>query len=267
MPYLLLAFLFIYNLPILFGLAQDWWRDGNYSHGFLVLPICIFLFYRNRKKLSFPAKPAICGIVLLVLGCFGLILGVAASEFFSTRVSLILATTGIALYYLGWANFKIVWFAFIFLFFMIPIPSIVYYSATLPMQLFATKVTNVLLQMVGVPSFRQGNIIHLPAYALEVSEACSGLRSLATLLTLGALMGNLTLPGKIRPIILFLGAIPIAIIINIFRLFMIGIGAYAISTRLAEDFLHQLSGILVFILALILMMLLAGLLRWKRSRL
>jgi len=148
---------------------------------------------------------------------------------------------------------------------MIPIPATIYYSATLPMQLFASKITNALLHIIGVPSHRNGNIIRLPQYALEVSEACSGLRSLVTLLALSSLFGYLSLEGKIRPLLLFIGAIPIAIIVNIFRLFVTAIGAYTISPKIAEDFLHELSGILVFVLALLLIMFLTRILRWKRN--
>jgi exosortase len=133
------------------------------------------------------------------------------------------------------------------------------------MQLFASKVTNNLLHIIGVPSTRQGNLIYLPAYTLEVSEACSGLRSLSTLLALGALYGNLTIPGKARPVVLFLSAIPIAIVVNVVRLLVSAVGAYAISTKIAEDFLHQLSGILVFVVALVIMAALGVILKWKRN--
>jgi len=267
LPYILLAGLILFNLPVLAGLFEDWSHDGNYSHGFLVIPISIFLIYMRRAELVFPAKPARAGLAILIIGCVGLIFGTAASEFFTTRISLVLAVTGLGLFYFGAANFKKIWFSFFFLLFMIPIPAIIYYAATLPMQLLATKATNVILHIVGVPSYREGNIIFLPSYRLEVNEACSGLRSLETLLALGALFGNLTLPGRIRPLILFLASVPIAIVVNIFRLVFTGVGAYAISPKLAESFLHELSGILVFVLALILMAILAGLLRWKRNRL
>jgi exosortase len=263
--YILLGILLLGNLAIFSGLIDDWLHDGNYSHGFLVIPISAFLIYRRRDQLVFPAKPSRAGLMMLILGCVGLIFGTAASEFFTTRFSLVLTITGLAWYYLGSLNFKKVWFAFFFLLFMIPIPAIIYYGATLPMQLFASKATNVILHFVGVPSNRAGNIILLPAYKLEVTEACSGLRSLATLLALGALFGNLTLPGRIRPILLFLAAVPIAIVVNIFRLVTTGVGAYAISPKVAESFLHELSGILVFVIALGLMGILAGLMRWKRK--
>jgi exosortase len=262
-PYLLLAVILLANIPVFKALITDWLYDDNYSHGFLVIPVAIFLIWRKRKELVFPARPSGWGILLFGFGCLSLILGVAASELFTTRISILIIITGISLYYFGVDNFKIVWFAFFFLLFMIPVPATIYYSATLPMQLFASKITNNLLHIIGVPSTRQGNIIFLPEYTLEVVEACSGLRSLVSLMALAGLYAYLTLKGKVKPIILFFAAIPIAIVANIFRLLVTAVGAYAISTRLADNFLHEISGLIVFLSALIVTIVLGAILKWR----
>jgi exosortase len=265
-PYALLALTTLLNLHVWLDLIQDWWLDGNYSHGFLVVPISIWILHRCRKELVFPAETSRLGIALVVAGSIGLVLGIAASEFFITRVSLTMQITGISLAYLGVANFKKVWFAFFFLLFMIPIPSVIYYQATLPMQMLSTKATAFLLQVLGMPAVRQGNIIHLPGYSLEVIEACSGLRSLVTLLALGALYSWLYIEGRVRPILLTLAMIPIAIAANVFRILVTAIGAYTISRDLADTFLHEISGLLVFISALIMMMILGAILKWPGKR-
>ena len=265
-PYILVLALVLLNLPALASLIRGWAEDGNYSHGFLIIPLSIWLLWRERQKLVFPAKPATSGIFLFLAGCGLLVIGIAASELFTTRVALVMMLTGISLHYLGWTNFRKVWFPFFFLLFMIPIPSTIYHSATLPLQLFATKVTVNLLHLLGVPCIQKGNIIQLPSYQLEVLEACSGLRSLVTLMALGALYAYTSLPGKTRPIILFLATIPIAIVTNIFRIFFTAIAAYAISTEFAEDFLHELSGFLVFGAALILTFMVGALLKWRKNR-
>lgn len=266
-PYVLLTIVVLFNITVIGDLISDWYHDGNYSHGFLIIPISIYLFYRQSKQFTFPAKPAKAGLALLVVGCVGLIFGIAATEYFTTRFSLVLIVTSVAWYYLGASNFRKTWFAFFFLLFMIPIPAIIYYSATAPMQLFASKVTHALLQVVGVPALRQGNIIILPDYRLEVAEACSGLRSLVTLMALTSLYGYLRLPGKVVPVILFLATFPIAIATNIFRVVTTGLGAYTISTSLAESFLHEISGAMVFISALILVIILGAILQWAKNRL
>jgi exosortase len=260
--YLLVAVIVLINLPVLAALIENWAQDGNYSHGFLIIPVSIFLFWRKRGELRFPARPSGWGAIVFGLGAIGLILGTAADEFFTTRVSIIVLLIGTSLYYLGSTNFRKVWFAFVFLFFMVPIPAVIYFSATFPMQILASKMTAFSLHIIGVPAIRQGNIIHLPEYSLEVVEACSGLRGLMTLMALSALYGYLTLPGKILPVILFLAAVPIAIVTNVVRLVFTAVGSYAISTSLAESFLHEVSGILVFITALVLVVLTGAVLRW-----
>ncbi len=260
--YILLGLIVMLNLPVFKDLIYDWYINDNYSHGFLVVPISIFLLYRKRNELTFPAPVCKFGLLMIAAGSLGFIFGVAASEYFTTRFALVLIITGLSLYYLGASNFRKVWFAFFFLIFMIPIPAIIYHSGTLPMQLFATKATHYFLGIIGVPCVRQGNILYLPEYTLEVAEACSGLRSLATLMALGALYGHLTLPGKVRPLILFASTIPIAIVTNIIRLLFTAVGAYAISTKLAEDFLHELSGMIVFFTAMIMMFILGAILKW-----
>lgn len=264
--YIILGIVILLNIKVFIDLISDWIRDDNYSHGFFIIPISIWLFYRKRNELITPFKPNKLGLLFLVFGCLGLILGIAASEFFTTRFALVWIISSLGFYYLGWDNFKKVWFCFFFLLFMIPIPATIYYSATLPMQLMASKVTFFLLKILGVTAMRDGNIIHLPEYSLEVAEACSGLRSLVTLMALGALYSYMRMPGKVLPVILFLMTIPIAIATNIFRIFTTAIGAYAISTELAEDFLHEASGLLVFFTALILLLITGSILAWIRKR-
>lgn len=264
--YIVIFLLVITNIQIFVDLISDWMYDDNYSHGFFIIPIAIYLFYKKRNELVFPAQKSTGGLFFFIVGLIMIILGTAASEFFTTRVGFVIALSGFAFYILGSQNFKKVWFPFFFLFFMIPIPSIIYYAATLPMQLLATKVTVGLLQIIGVPVARNGNIIALPNYSLEVVEACSGLRSLMTLLALGALYSYTKMPGKVLPIVLFLATIPIAIATNIFRIFTTALGAYAISKELAENFLHELSGLLVFVTALLMMLILGAILRWIRNR-
>jgi exosortase len=264
--YAALAALVLTNITSLARLVEDWGTDANYSHGFLIIPISIWLFWRERNELVFPGKASIWGMLLFLCGAGGLVIGLAASELFSTRMGMIMMVTGMSLYYLGWPNFRKVWFAFFFLLFMVPIPATIYYAVTLPLQLMATKVTVSLLHIVGVPCSRSGNIVQLPNYRLEVLEACSGLRSLVTLMALGALHAHINLPGKVRPVLLFLGTIPIAIATNIVRIFFTAIAAYAISTEFAEDFLHELSGFFVFFTAMVLTLVLGALLKWRSDR-
>ncbi|MCP4705700.1 MAG: exosortase/archaeosortase family protein [candidate division Zixibacteria bacterium] len=260
--YILIATLLLLNIRLFEELIYDWSNDDNYTHGFLIIPISIYLFFKQRKSIKLPAPPSKLGIAIFVIGSIFYILGIAASEYFTLRTSLVIIITGLGYYYLGYENFKKVWFAFAFLMFMIPIPSVIYYTLAFPLQIFATDISVSLLEIIGVPALNQGNIIYLPEYTLEVAEACSGLRSLTSLLALSALYGNIAFKGKLKPTIIFLSAIPIAIVANIFRLIFTVIGAYAISTSFAEDFLHELSGMFVFGFALIAILIWGSILKW-----
>jgi exosortase len=148
--------------------------------------------------------------------------------------------------------------------FMIPIPYVLYYAATFPMQLLASKVAGVVLNGIGLPLVRQGNILHIPNYSLEVAEACSGIRSLFSLLALGALFAYFTQPNKIKAVILFLATIPIAIAGNVFRVTVTALAAHTISIKFAEGILHEISGLIVFVFSLIALFVFGAILRWKK---
>jgi exosortase len=174
---------------------------------------------------------------------------------------------GLTLHMAGPRMIREIWFSFFFLLFMIPIPYIIYYSVTFPLQLLGSKIAGSLIAVIGIPHLRQGNIIHLPGdYSLEVAEACSGLRSLVTLLALGALLAYWTQRSKARSLVLFLSTVPIAIAANIFRITVTAIGAYGISRAFAEDYVHEFAGTIVFLFSLACLLVLSSLLNLGRRR-
>lgn len=260
--YSLLALVVALNVWVVWDMVADWASDSSYSHGFLIVPISIWLFCRRRGELVFPGTRTKWGWAVLVAGGAGMVLGTAANEYFTLRLSLVLMVSGLAQVYLGALNFRKVWFAFFFLLFMIPIPAVIYNSMTLPLQLLASKISISLLQVIGVPSSRSGNIINLPGCSLEVADACSGLRSLVSLLAVAALWGHLSLPKGIKQVVLLVGAVPIAILVNTARVFVVAVGVYAVSTDFAEGFLHELAGMMVFVGALVITLLFGMVLRW-----
>ena len=261
------AFLALY-LPILINLATDWYNDDNYSHGFLIIPVAAWLIWKKRETLkSIPLETGKWGLPVIIASLLMFILGTAGAEFFTTRVSMVGLLLGITLYFCGPRFVREIWFSFFFLLFMIPVPYIIYYSMTFPLQLIGSKVAAGVLGLVGIPHLRQGNVIHLPNnYSLEVAEACSGLRSLVTLLALGALLAYWTQTSKIKASVLFLSTIPIAIAANIFRITITAIGAYGISRAIAENFIHELSGTIVFMFSLISLLILSSVLRMGEKK-
>ena len=263
--WIILALILIVYFPVLIDLVTDWYIDSNYSHGFLILPISVFLIWQKRQELKeTPVRQNKLGLLFLIGSLVLLIVGTAGAEYFTVRVSLVFLLFSIVLYLFGWQFTRVIWFAFFFMLFMIPIPYVIYYAITFPMQLFASKVSTVILEAIGLPLLRQGNILHIPGYSLEVAEACSGIRSLFSLLALGALFAYYTQPNKIKAIILFLSTIPIAIAGNIFRITITAISAHMISIKFAEGTLHEISGLLVFIFSLIVLFIFGAILRWKK---
>jgi exosortase len=146
---------------------------------------------------------------------------------------------------------KAIWFELAFLLFMIPIPYVLYYTATFPMQLLASKVTVGILHLLGMGVVRQGNIIHISGYSLEVAEACSGMRSMMSLLALGALFAYMTQPRLAGKILLFLSTIPLAILANVVRVFATTVMASIVGGLVTEEPLHSIFGASVFVVAFV----------------
>jgi exosortase len=234
--------------PIVIGLAQDWLHDPNYSHGFLVPCVSGFLIWQRRREFAaLPRSSSIWGWIGLFVSSALLVIGTAGAEVFTQRISLILLLASLALCLGGPAWFRKLAFPLGFLFFAIPLPYIVYYGLTGPMQAFAAKLAVVGLRWVGVPALAEGNVIHLPEMSLEVAEACSGIRSLYAFLALGALFAH-TMPipfgGRL---LLFLSTIPLSVFANAVRVWGSGIGAHVVGAQAVEGTVHELFGVVVFV--------------------
>ncbi|HUV30610.1 MAG TPA: exosortase/archaeosortase family protein [Acidobacteriota bacterium] len=248
-PFLLLAAAY---LPVLYDLVTEWYQDANYSHGFLVPVVSGYLLWKNRHRLgSTGTSPAAGGLVLLVAGLLLLLVGTGAAEYFTVRVSFILSLFGLVYCLYGREVIRKSWFAFFFLLFMVPIPYVLYYAVAFPMQTLATKITVVLLKVVGLGVVRQGNIIHLAGNSLEVADACSGIRSLVSLLALGALYAYLTQRRLAAKAIVFVSTVPIAVAANVFRVFVTALLVSAISIEVTAEPLHSLLGLSVFVFSFI----------------
>ncbi len=263
--YILILIAVLVYLPVLGDLIVDWYQDSNYSHGFLIIPVSVWLIWRQRRELaSVPTRTSSWGFAGILIALAIFIVGTAGAEYFSARFSFVLLLASMTLYFLGWMFLRKVWFAFFFMLFMIPIPYVIYYTVTFPMQLFASKIASVALGVIGLPLVRFGNVLHLPGgQALEVAEACSGLRSIVALLALGALYAFFTQENRVKAVILFLATVPIAIFGNVVRISFTAIGTYSVSERFVEGTLHEMAGMLVFLFSLVMLMIFGSLLKWK----
>ncbi|MBI4529439.1 MAG: VPLPA-CTERM-specific exosortase XrtD [Deltaproteobacteria bacterium] len=242
-------------------LVTDWIIDENYSHGFLIVPVALYLAWERRHRLqAAPRRPSNFGIALVLLSIAILIAGELGAELFLTRISLLGTLAGVVLFLCGWHWLKILAFPLAFLILMIPIPSIIFNQIAFPLQLFAARLGEISLLAFGVPVLREGNLIILATTTLEVVDACSGIRSLVSLLTLAILYGYFMERRPGLRVAIAVAAIPIAIFTNGFRLFGTGVGVHYYGPQAAEDFFHTFSGWIIFVTASVLIVVLHRLL-------
>ena len=247
----LVGMLYAGVLKILVG---QWWNEPDYGHGFLVPLFSGYVVWRQREKLfKIESKPANFGLLVMVGAVLLLLVGSLGAELFTSRVSLLVLLAGIILFLAGWQVLRAVSFPLAFLLLMIPIPVIIYNQITFPLQLIASRFATFWLELVQVPVLREGNVLILPNYSLEVVEACSGIRSLMTLITLAVAYGYLVEPRRwVRYSVVIL-MIPIAIVSNAIRIMGTGVLTYRFGPKAAEGFFHEFSGWVIFLAALILM--------------
>jgi exosortase len=249
---LVAAFVTLYTYAkVLAPLVHQWNTDADYSHGILVPFLSAYLIWQRRDKL---AQVVRChsnwglAVVLLSLGL--LFLGSLGAELFLTRISMIGVTCGLIVYFAGWALLRALAFPLAFLLFAIPIPVLIYNQIVFPLQFIASRFATSCLEMLNLfPIMREGNVLIMPGMRLEVVEACSGIRSLMSLLALAAGYGYLV--EKSVPVrwFLFFSMIPLAIISNGSRVMITALMTHYIGPQAAEGFMHEASGWVIFVVA------------------
>jgi exosortase len=227
-------------------LVLDWAHDSNYSHGFIVLPISVWIIWKNRRRLAVLApEPSWSGLFIIIGSLALLTLGVLGAELFLSRTSLLFLLAGLLVQFRGWRFFRAVLFPWAVLFLTVPLPAIIFNEIALPLQFQASRFASAMLGLVGVPVLREGNVIVLPSLSLDVVEACSGLRSLISLIALAIFYGYFVERKMSRRILLVLAAIPIAVLANGLRIMGSGFLGEYWSPEKAEGFFHLFSGLLI----------------------
>src|SRR5262245_9215981 len=247
-----LALLSALYAGILRDLAWQWWDDPNYMHGFLVPLFSGFLIWQRRNQLTaIPINGSWIGLPVLLAGIAALLLGDVGSENFLMRSSFILILVGLVLFHLGRESFQVLAFPLLFLFFMVPLPATLFYAVAFPLQTLAARSAAWTLDSLGVPVLLDGNVIHLSKQSLGIAEACSGIRSLISLLSVAVGWAALTLPS-VWPMAVFVAAvIPITILANVARVVITGLIGQWFGLEYAQGFFHTFSSWLVFVIAFI----------------
>lgn len=247
------------------GMVDDWYNDPNYSHGFLVPLISIYFLSQNWAELkSTLLRPSNAGLPVILASLLLLLFGFIGTEYFTMRASLVLLLAGIVLFWFGWAVLRLSALSIAFLIFMVPLPYIVYDAMAFPLKLLVTKASVAVLQILSIPVVREGNIIMFPQTVLEVADACSGLRSLMSLVTLAVALAFITQKSAIKRALLIVSAVPVAIVTNMFRVIVTGILANRYGAAAAEGFFHEFAGMVIFALAMLLLFAESALLRGRR---
>ncbi len=254
--------------PVVTGLMRQWSYDPNYSHGWLVPIFSGYLIWRQKENLPrLSGRPSWFGL-FVVLSSLGLLsIGQLGAELFLTRISLWGTILGIVFFFWGWPTLRALAFPLSFLLLMIPLPTLVFNQLVFPLQLLASPFATACLEGINVvPVLREGNLLILPNYTLQVVEACSGIRSLISLMALGLGFGYLAERSSWIRVALLVAMVPVAIVSNGVRVMATALLVHYGGVTLAEGFYHSFSGWVIFLVAVTMLLALHAALTTLRRR-
>jgi len=236
--------------PLLTQMVVQWWQDPDYSHGFVVPLFVGYVVYQRRHELrQIPLEPSNLGFPVMLGAIVLFLAGTLGAELFVSRSSLLFLFGGMILFFAGWKLLRAVAFPLVFLVLMIPLPALIFNQVTFPLQLLASRLASNSLELFGVPVLREGNVLVLPNYSLEVVEACSGIRSLMSLIALAVAYGYFVEKRLWARITLVALMVPIAVASNALRVVGAGVVTYFWGPQYAEGFFHFFQGWLIFVSA------------------
>jgi exosortase len=236
--------------PVLWRLVEQWNSDPDMGHGFFVPVVAGFIVWQNRRELlALTPSPNWWGLAVVLYGALQLYVATLGAELFLARTAFVISVIGIVLLLGGTGYVRLLAFPLFLLFFMIPIPTVVYNSITFPLQILASRVSTEALSLMQIPVLREGNVLELAQQKLSVVEACSGIRSLLSLTFLSLVYGYFFESKIWMRVVLFLSTIPIAIVANASRVTLTGV-LTEYKPELAEGFFHTASGWVIFMVAL-----------------
>ena len=239
--------------PTLKALVAQWIDDPDMGHGFFVPLVAGYIVWQRRDQLlAMESKPNWWGLAVAVWGALQMMVGALGAELFTTRTAFVVTLIGVVLFLGGTEVLRKLAFPLCLLFLMIPIPAVIYNQITFPLQILASRLAAGALSVFGIPVFREGNILELPSQRLSVVEACSGIRSLLSLTFLSLVYGYFFEKKTWIRIALFLATIPVAILANGSRVTVTGVLS-EIRPDLAEGFFHESTGLVIFLVAAVIL--------------
>lgn len=254
-------------LPVWKSLLAAWSYSEDASHGFVILPVALYIVWSRRQILArIPFRPSWLGLGLVLGFLATYLLGLLGGIDTLASLSMIGATAGGLLYLFGPEMLWECAFPLFLLLFMVPVPAQIYAYLTSPLQLFVSTAAAAAVQLLQIPVWREGNILHLPERSFQVIQACSGLRSILSLLTLSLLIAYFSLRANGPRTLLFAAGLPVAILVNIARVLLLILAFHYFGLDLTAGSSHTALGMILFALAVALILLLRRVLMlWDRS--
>ena len=247
----IVAFAILFYSPAM-KLVRDWWVDPEAGHGLLLAPVAVWLAWRRGLLPGRVGQPRL-GALMLAGAILLRYVAELAAELFTLRFSVVAALLALIVFYFGYRQLLHWWLPVTLMVLAVPLPTVVLGSLALPLQLQASQFGAALLESRHVPVLLSGNVIHLPGRSLFVTEACSGLRSLTSLIALGVLIGGLWLRHPVSRIAIVLAAVPIAMFLNGIRIFLTGFLVYFVNPKLGDGLMHYTEGWAIFAVAFLIL--------------
>ncbi len=251
-----------------YGLFHGVWATEEQAHGPIILVLSLWLIVRRWKDLPPAAGSAAAGWPVFILSLLLYILGTSQQIVSFQILSFIFMLAALLLFKRGTGALRVLWFPFFFMLFMVPLPSSVVSTLTMPMKQAVSYVTEHLLYWAGYPIARTGVILQIGQYQLLVADACAGLQTLLTLESLGLFYLNVVRhTSAFRNIGLAVLIVPISFTANVIRVCVLTLITYYFGDAAGQGFLHGFAGMVLFISALVLIIGVDSLLQWlSRSR-
>ena len=260
---LLAALWLLVIAPVVPSMVDTWFSHSDNSHAVLVPFISLYFAWSNRAELAETAKTgSFLGGLFLTLCLALFLISYVGGIAFGVRLMIVASLIGLLWTCWGWPCLRVLAFPLGFLFFMVPIPDTLLNMVSFPLQLQATNISTWVISLFSIPVYREGNMLYFVQTQLEVAEACSGIRSIVALTMLSVLLAYMSDAGWPKKAFLVVCAIPVALLANVLRVSGTGILAHFYGDKVARGFLHDFSGLVVFLFGLAVMFLLYRLLDW-----
>ncbi len=253
----LLAGFAVMYVPMFLALANSIWASDEQGHGPIILAVSLWLVWRAADEIVRVSRggAAVSGSLALVAALLLFVLGRTQDLLAFEVLSMIAMLAALLLLFCGWSGLRRVWFPLFFLLFMVPLPEVIVAAVTSPLKSAVSSVASSLLYAVGYPVGRSGVVLTVGQYQLMVADACAGLNSMFTLEALGMLYMNLMKYTSVpRNTTLAVLLIPIAFVANVIRVLILVLVTYYFGDAAGQGFVHGFAGIVLFLVALGIML-------------